>query len=192
MRLYTSLVFLALLGVHLPGSFAAEETKPDYAIREREAGTGTNLRRNIISSSKIPLNKRYHELSPEVRMELNKYYEMMDIGDEPPFPAEGLRPIYDAIAKAQAKLLVNGELILLVEVDSNGVAQEVKVMGSPKRGNDSVCWIGTAADEVQACGVWRAHLQDGISLPFQLQRQALMAASSCQSDAIFAFAPCAL
>jgi outer membrane biosynthesis protein TonB len=70
-------------------------------------------------------------MSPEERDAIHRYYEKIETGDEPPFPAEGLRPVHGAVAKAQQKLLVTGQLILLASVGPDGNVTEVKAIGSP-------------------------------------------------------------
>ena len=55
-------------------------------------------------------------------MRLKALYESMGPADEPPFPANGLGPIYKAIAAAQQKLLIEGPLSVAVQVNSLGEA----------------------------------------------------------------------
>ena len=109
----------------------AQPEKPSYGIRDLDPPTGSVIRREVVKGSVLPINKRYEELTAEEKATLNQYYERVDPGDEPPFPVEGLRPIYDAMRKAQNKLGVAGELILLATVGANGEVTEVKALGSP-------------------------------------------------------------
>ena len=117
----------ALLAVPCP----AQTSTPEYGIREAEPRVGSSIKRYALQGSPIPINKRYNELSAEEKASLNQYYEKMEAGDEPPFPIDGLQPVYDAIRKAQAKLLVVGELILVASVNAVGEVTEVKTVGSP-------------------------------------------------------------
>lgn len=110
---------------------AAQADDRQYNIKQDEPRTGSMIRRYEIQGSTLPINKRYHELSAGEREFLNSMYENIRPGDEPPFPAEGLKPIYDSVRKAQQKLLVTGKLILVVTVDSSGEASAVKAIGSP-------------------------------------------------------------
>lgn len=77
------------------------------------------------------MNRRYHELTDAERQVVNEFYEDVAPGDEPPFPADGLKPIIQAVYKAQRKLQVEGELKLIVSVDANGQATEVAALASP-------------------------------------------------------------
>ena len=104
---------------------------PEYTIRESDPRTGSNIRRSLIRGSPIPINKKYEELSAEEKDTLNQSYEAMGPGDEPPFPADGLKPIHQAIAKAQQKHLFRGELVLIATVAADGNVTQVKAIGSP-------------------------------------------------------------
>jgi hypothetical protein len=112
-------------------SCLAQTPKPEYGIREAEPRTGSAIRRYEVEGSRIAINKRYSELSTEEKASLNQYYEMVEPGDEPPFPSDGLKPIHEAIRKGQGRLLVVGELILLATVSAAGEVIEVKAIGSP-------------------------------------------------------------
>lgn len=98
--------------------------------QRRCATTGSSILRSAITFQ-IPLNKRYNELSVEERVILHKAWEGIPDGDEPPFPTNGLRPIYKAVIDAQSKLGVEGELHLIATVDARGDVVEVKAYGSP-------------------------------------------------------------
>jgi len=96
--------------------------------------TGTILKQEIRWNSKIPLNKTYGELTPEQKAELNKMYETLAPGDEPPFPAEGIKPIFTAIKNAQRVLQARGQLDMKVTVDAEGKAIKVEDVGSVRTG----------------------------------------------------------
>jgi len=109
----------------------AQSVAPEYSVRELEPRTGSSIRRDLVFGSSIPINKKYQELSTEQKELLNQFYESMAPGDEPPFPAEGLKPIHQVLAKAQQKLLVTGEIILIATVAADGSVSQVKAIGSP-------------------------------------------------------------
>lgn len=125
---------LALLAVGMLHTSAfAQSPQPEYGIRQDLPTTGSNIRRYTFSGSVIPINKRYHELSAEERELVNGYYEHVAPGDEPPFPAEGLRSIHDAVRKAQEHLRVRGDLTLIASVSPQGEVTQVEAIGSPSR-----------------------------------------------------------
>lgn len=114
-------------------SCLAQMSTPQYGVKESEAPTGSNIKRYVASGSRIPVNRTYAELSADEKAFVSSFYEKMGPGDEPPFPIEGLRPIYSAIAKVQQKLLVTGKLTLVASVDPTGTVTEVQVIESPSK-----------------------------------------------------------
>jgi hypothetical protein len=94
--------------------------------------TGTILKQNIRWTSKIPLNKTYGEFNDAQKAELRAMYKDMPEGDEPPFPAEGIRPIFNAIKNAQRTLQARGSLDLAVTVGPDGTATKVDDFSSLK------------------------------------------------------------
>jgi hypothetical protein len=91
--------------------------------------TGTIIKKDIRWNSKVPLDKTYGELTPEQKAELHAMYETLAPGDEPPFPAEGIKPIFSAIRKAQRVLQARGVLNMAVTVDPDGKATQVEDLG---------------------------------------------------------------
>lgn len=124
-----TLLVTGLLWLHASAWSADADQKPRYALKQPEASTGTNIKKEVASGT-VPFDKRYSELTPEQQGQLKSQYESMGPEDEPPFPANGLGPIYRAIAAAQQKLLVEGSLSVAVEVDSLGHAVSVSVLRS--------------------------------------------------------------
>src|SRR5262245_6038659 len=102
-------------GQTVPGQASATRGEPAIShSRNGNAATqepGTILKKDIRGNSKIPLNKTYGELTPEQRAELHAQYEALPEGDEPPFPENGIKPIFSAIRKAQRIRQARGELI---------------------------------------------------------------------------------
>jgi len=109
----------------------AQTSNPEYSIKFENPPIGSHIRRDAVRGSPIPINRSYHELTPEQRASVHRWYESIAPGDEPPFPLDGLKPVHDAVRKGQAKLLVTGELFLIATVEANGVVAQVKAIGSP-------------------------------------------------------------
>lgn len=126
-----NLIFFTLSLIAMLTSASAQESRSEYTIKEPEPRTGSLISRNLVSGSPIAINKRYHELSAEEKARLNSYYDHVEPGDEPPFPEKGLSPMYAALSKAQAKLLVTGELFVVAAIDANGDASQARVLRSP-------------------------------------------------------------
>lgn len=131
MALFGVAPLFVAVGAAAQAQAPAPAPAPEYAIRETDPRTGSNIRRSLIKGSPIPINKRYEELSAEEKNSLNQSYESMGPGDEPPFPADGLKPIHQALAKAQQKLLVRGEIVLIATVAPDGNVAQVRAVGSP-------------------------------------------------------------
>ena len=122
------LLFLALFAA---GSAWAQAPAPRYSLKQQDPDTGTNIRRDAVSDSGIPVDKKYAELTAEQQGWLKSQYEDMAAEDEPPFPANGMAPIYKAVAVAQQRYPARGPLTLYVDVNSQGEATAVSVFESP-------------------------------------------------------------
>ena len=110
---------------------AAQTTPPEYVMKSDRPPTGSNIRREEVRGTAVPMDRTYEQLTPEQRAIVHGWYESIAPGDEPPFPTEGTKPIHDAVRKGQAKLLVTGELFLKATVESTGDVSAVKAVGSP-------------------------------------------------------------
>ena len=103
---------------------------PQRLMHEASSETGSLIKKAMVWSSKIPLNRTYGELTPQQKAEFHAMYESLPTGDEPPFPLEGLKPIFGAIKKAQEKLHAHGDLNMAVTVGPDGKAKQVADYGS--------------------------------------------------------------
>jgi tetratricopeptide (TPR) repeat protein len=138
MRAFVLRTFCAL--VLVPASIFAGEAlaQQRYTIKQDEPTTGSHIRREQIISS-LPLDKRYSELTNEQRNAVKSQYEQMAEDDEPPFPVNGLGPVYKAISEIHKKIVlrdryglgVSGPLAMHIQVDSQGNATSVSVYQSP-------------------------------------------------------------
>ncbi|MFN7547479.1 MAG: hypothetical protein ACK5U3_08380 [Pseudomonadota bacterium] len=124
-----SAVVLGMLATPAQG----KSDTPQYGIKSDTPPTGSMIRREVVSGSRIPINRPYEKLTEAEREQVRSWYESMPATDEPPFPREGLMPILDALRKAQERLLVTGELFLIASVDSTGTVTRVRAIGSPSR-----------------------------------------------------------
>jgi hypothetical protein len=125
-RLDLFFAIVALVGC----SAAAAQSNSRFVLRE-EIMTAKAIPDVLARSTRIPIDKRYSELTPEQKEVLASYYESMGPEDEPPFPEDGIGVIVKPIVKAQHKLLATGPLRLIVDVTSKGTATSVKAVGSP-------------------------------------------------------------
>lgn len=119
-----------LLGLCAALGCFAETPEPQYKIKEDVPPTGSRIREDVVRSKNLPLNLTYHQLSSEQRAMVHGWYESIAPGDEPPYPAEGLEPIFKAVRKGHARRPVNGSLFVIATVEPNGVVSDVKSYGS--------------------------------------------------------------
>ena len=110
-----------------PRSATASANSRNY--NSATQSTGTIIKKDIKWNSKIPLDKTYDQLTPEQKAELHGMYEGLPEGDEPPFPENGIKPIFSAIRKAQRVLQARGELNMAVTVGPDGTATKVEDRG---------------------------------------------------------------
>src|SRR5262249_53934677 len=102
---------------------------PTRIYADSTAETGTILKQELKWTSRIPLDKTYEQLTPGQIKDLRALYSRLGPNDEPPFPLEGMTPIYNALKKGQHLVQARGELNMVVTVDSQGQAVKVEDMG---------------------------------------------------------------
>ena len=102
---------------------------PVRLTNEATSTTGTIIRRDLEWSSKIPLNKTYDQFSDDEKAQLRALYVSMPEGDEPPFPANGMKPVFNSIRKGQQIVRARGQLNMVVAVDADGKATAVSDLG---------------------------------------------------------------
>ena len=108
----------------------AQEAPPQYTLKRAPAPGSLNTRTGATSPD-LPLNRRYAQLTEGEKAIVRGWYEPLKPGDEPPYPAAGLKPIVEGLVKAQQRLLVEGELFLVATVDSQGHVAAVKAYKTP-------------------------------------------------------------
>jgi len=126
-----------LIGVALTVGLApfaragGELPPPRYELKQEMPITGSHISRRAVWGSEIPINRSYSELTLDEQRVVKSRYESMAPGDEPPYPANGLMPIYEAVREVQRKLAAEGNLTMFIEVDERGEAISVSVIKSP-------------------------------------------------------------
>ena len=124
--------FLILAAAAFVFTNASAQSARDPAFTAATQSTGTILKQGggLRWNSKIPLNKTYGQLSAGQKAHLHAMYESLAPGDEPPFPEEGIKPIFVAVRDAQATYKAHGELNMAVTVGPDGRAIKVEDLGS--------------------------------------------------------------
>lgn len=129
MNTYRSCLLAAVSAIAL---HSVQAQQPNWS--PATGSTGTILKQDIRWNSKVPLNKTYEQLTEDQKTELFKMYDTLAPGDEPPFPAEGIKPIFSAIKNAQRVLQARGQLDMKVTVGPDGKAIKVDDVGSVNAG----------------------------------------------------------
>jgi hypothetical protein len=108
-----------------------EMARKSYAIKDPSYSIGSRIRRDIATGFNVPAQKTYAEFDAEEKRAVKGAYGPMAANDEPPYPANGLKPIYTLISQGQQKALVEGDLFLIVQVGADGKGKSVSMIGSP-------------------------------------------------------------
>lgn len=124
-------ILLLALAAHVGVAHATDLPPAEFSIREPVARTGSNIRKDVVWYSSIPLNRTYAQLTAKEKAVVHSMYERIEEGDEPPFPLEGLRPILMAIWQGSSRRQVSGTLTLAATVDSQGTVTEVVAYDDP-------------------------------------------------------------
>jgi hypothetical protein len=107
----------------------ATAVAPTRNMNSASQETGTILKKSLKWSSKIPVDKTYGQMSPEQRAGFHALYAKLAPGDEPPFPAEGMKSMFYKIRRAQHLRQARGELKMSVTVGPDGKATKVEDFG---------------------------------------------------------------
>jgi hypothetical protein len=107
-------------------AWAGDLPRKQFEVRVEE--TGTRLGRAAIRSA-LPLNRRYADLDAAEKAAVRADYDGMPADDEPPFPAEGLLPIFTAIQAGMDRMGALGTLTLVADVDEAGKVRHVDSFG---------------------------------------------------------------
>jgi hypothetical protein len=105
---------------------SSAQDRRTYLYRDL-APVGANVAYGTIESKFSPVNKVYADLSASERAVLNAMYEEVKDGDEPPFPLEGLRPVFRRLMPMLIGSRISGRAALLVDVDSAGKVTALRI-----------------------------------------------------------------
>ena len=122
-------ILLALLAASAVPA-AEQPAEPEYSFRTEGH---VRLRSGPIDVSweSIPFNRTYSELTQEQKARFKTLYVGMPESDEPPYPAGGLKALYEPIGQGQAALRASGVVEMEIVVGADGEPAEVLVMRSP-------------------------------------------------------------
>ena len=109
----------------LAADLAAAQSPKQFEFRVAEVGS--HIAGTAGRADGLPLNRRYAELDAAEKAKVRSNYEAMPAGDEPPYPADGLLPVFMAVQTGKQASL--GQLTLVADVDSAGKVRHVDSFG---------------------------------------------------------------
>ncbi|QJE02377.1 hypothetical protein HH212_22070 [Massilia forsythiae] len=121
---------IAALAACLACAAAGAQEQPTYRLKRDTPSAGTLLR-STGATSTMPFDKPYAALTPAQQASLKAQYESMGPGDEPPYPAQGTRHIWQALIKAGDRYDEHGVVSIVVDVDATGTATRATVLKAP-------------------------------------------------------------
>jgi hypothetical protein len=111
-----------------PDLATSQSASGDTNVKEAVPETGTRINRTIASSQRFPLNKKWSELSEEDRAVFRSQYEDMPDTDEPPYPIDGMAPIFRQLSVEAGRAAVYGVFIIDVTVNPQGKGTKVTLV----------------------------------------------------------------
>lgn len=117
----TILALLALLG-----TWGLAQAAQLFVIKEDRPVAGSRVK-PVSASANVPFDKAYGELDVAQQAIVRGGYESLPDSYEPPYPEQGLMPIYTAINQAldSSSKVVTGDLLAGAQVDETGQVQDV-------------------------------------------------------------------
>jgi len=108
---------------------AQAQTLPRKQFELRVEEVGSHISGTAGRAEGLPLNRRYAELEANEKALVRAGYDGMPAADEPPFPAEGLMPVFMAVQTGSGKQPSLGNLTLVADVDASGTVRHVDTFG---------------------------------------------------------------
>jgi hypothetical protein len=110
----------------LPPPPAATEK---FYLKDDEPHTGSNIKDTLATTS-YPPDAGWAALSPAAQALVKTMFPALEDGDEPPYPEQGIRPVYMLLREAaRAYRLDSGTIVVLVTVEADGTASSAASIG---------------------------------------------------------------
>jgi hypothetical protein len=115
----------------VPGKSApAELPSARFAMKRERPPIGSHLLKESATGI-IPFDKSYAELTAGQQAIVKRRYIALEDGDEPPYPARGLKPIFEWLEKWGERLAEAGSLRLNILIDKDGKPLSVTNIEAP-------------------------------------------------------------
>jgi hypothetical protein len=134
---FVGLMALCSLATHLHAQTVPSESKnlpapaEIFTLRQSDPDTGSHIKRNVAVNGKIPFDKRYEDLTAQQKAIVRSYYDKLPEDDEPPFPTNGLGPVFRKIVALQRDFQLDGELSLDIDINKECKAMAIKFYKTP-------------------------------------------------------------
>ena len=80
----------------------------------------------------LPLDLSWEELSEPQKNVVRNMYRALRPGDEPPYPAGGMRDLFEAVSKANGSVGATGNLLIDVVVGADGKGKKIRIYEKPQ------------------------------------------------------------
>lgn len=101
-----------------------------YVLKQDRPKVGSSIT-HTLTKGQLPYDKRWGDLTPEQQTLVRQGQPELPASDNPPFPAEGLGPMYRKLIDGIWQLQLDGPVKLRVKVDADGRATDVDVLACP-------------------------------------------------------------
>lgn len=135
-----------------PRTLASEK----FYLKDDEVHTGTNLKDTLAVTS-LPLDAGWARMSPQLQEQVRSWFPALEEGDEPPYPEQGIKPVFKLLRDAAGRHNVtSGKIIVLVTVEADGKASSASTIGNV---DDKVRYFAGVAAMAQRYKPARCHGQ---------------------------------
>lgn len=106
---------------------AAAQDAPERRYRLKELTLDSHIPYEYARGVGYPLDRAYKRFTEREKQAFKDFYEPMLPDDEPPFPAEGLKPVIQKLSRLVGLLKIEGEVVLHITINAQGEATGFKV-----------------------------------------------------------------
>lgn len=103
-----------------------------YRAPDEASKLAAQTRGSAVIAVPFPLDKRFEDMSATEQDAVRSRYPALAPGDEPPFPAKGMKQILDQVRLGQTRVLEEGTMQLVVDVQADGSPAKVTMFGIEK------------------------------------------------------------
>jgi hypothetical protein len=100
-----------------------------FYLKDDETHTGSNIK-EVLTTTSFPPDVGWKNMSPQMREQVKAWFPTLEEGDEPPYPEQGIKPVFKLLREAaRAYDLYKGKIIILTTVEADGKASSASCIG---------------------------------------------------------------